>query len=100
MLRANGKEVSVPPQRKAAEETGDIGDDLDILRKFYGDAFGVAPADVQEIVVEHEIQGADCSHQTLVPFFLPDFFEYGISQKLFVGFALLKRMVPEFQVRD
>src|SRR5437867_5183747 len=70
---------SIAPQSEAAEETGDVGDDLDVLRQFHGNAFGVAPADVQEIVVEHEIQGADCSHQTLVPFFLPDFFEYGIA---------------------
>src|SRR5207247_2971578 len=90
----------VPPECEAAEETGDVGDDLDVAGQFHGDAFGVASADVQEIVVEHEIQGADCSHQALVPFFLPDFFEHGIAQQLFVGFALLKRMVPEFQVRD
>src|SRR5437879_6398567 len=70
----------VAPEGEAAEEAGDVGDDLDVAGQFHGNACGVAPTDVEAIVVERPLEGLDGPHHTLVPFSLPDFFECGIAQ--------------------
>src|SRR5512146_1705399 len=88
----------VLPQLDSAEQPFLVADDLHALGRLEADELGVAAAEIEPIVVECDLEILDRLAQPLVPPLLALLEQRPMPQFVFVGLALVERMMPKLEV--
>src|SRR4029077_12765553 len=86
------------PELDAAQQTGDVLDDLDVGRQLEFDLLGVAATEVENAVVEDRRQLLDDLLHPAVPALLADLVEGGVAHPFLVALLLAERMMGHLDV--